>query len=47
MMRSTIKTYFVTGGGLLATWLAVTPNPTAPVGSNPADAATVAAIGVR
>jgi hypothetical protein len=37
MTKSTITTFLAGGGGLLATWLAVTPPATIPAGSNPAD----------
>jgi hypothetical protein len=39
MTRSTLKTFWLTGGGLLATWFAVNPNTTRPVASDVADAA--------
>ena len=43
MTKSTLNA-LVAGGGLLATWLAVTPSPPTPVGPHPSAVATAAAV---
>jgi hypothetical protein len=44
MTKSTFNSLWVTGAGLLATWLAVSPNNTAPARSAPAQAERPAAV---